>query len=127
DLAEGMIKKGHSVYNKLEELPFPSIAVIDGVCLGGGLELALACTYRVVGDSSKTTLGLPETNLGIFPGWGGTQRLPRLVGLMEGLKMVLTGRPVDAKKAFKIHLADAIFPAEFMKEKTDAFVEEILT
>ncbi|ADI38626.1 Fatty acid oxidation complex subunit alpha [Waddlia chondrophila 2032/99] len=127
DLAEGMIKKGHSVYNKLEELPFPSIAVIDGVCLGGGLELALACTYRVVGDSSKTTLGLPETNLGIFPGWGGTQRLPRLVGLMEGLKMVLTGRPVDAKKAFKIHLADAIFPSEFMKEKTDAFVEEILT
>jgi len=127
DLAEGMIKKGHGVFNKLEDLPFPSIAVINGVCLGGGMELALACTYRVVGDHSKTTLGLPETNLGIFPGWGGTQRMPRLVGLMEGLKLVLTGRPVNAKKAFKIHLADAILPSEFIDEKTEEFVNEILT
>lgn len=127
DLAEKMIKKGHNVYNKLEDLPFPSIAVIDGVCLGGGLELALACTYRVVGDNSKTTLGLPETKLGIFPGWGGTQRLPRLVGLMEGLKMILAGSTVDAKKAFKINLADAIFASEFIKDRTNEFVSQILT
>lgn len=127
DLAQKMIEMGHAVFNKLEDLPFPSIAVVNGVCLGGGMELALACTYRVVGDHSKTTLGLPETNLGIFPGWGGTQRMPRLVGLMQGLTMVLTGRPVDAKKAFKTHLADAIFPSEFIDEKVDEFVAQILT
>lgn len=127
DLAKKMIEMGHGVFNKLEDLPFPSIAVINGVCLGGGMELALACTYRVVGDHSKTTLGLPETNLGIFPGWGGTQRLPRLVGLMQGLTMVLTGSPVDAKKAFKIHLADAILPSEFINEKADEFVQQVLT
>lgn len=127
DLAKKMIEMGHAVFNKLEDLPFPSVAVINGVCLGGGMELALACTYRVVGDHSKTTLGLPETNLGIFPGWGGTQRMPRLVGLMQGLTMVLTGRPVNAKKAFKTHLADAILPSEFINEKADEFVQQILT
>lgn len=126
-LAEGMIKVGHKVFNKLENLPFPSVAVINGVCLGGGMELALACTYRVVGDHAKTSLGLPETNLGIFPGWGGTQRLPRLVGLMEGLKMVLSGQPVNAKKAFKIHLADAIYSSEFIKDKFEGFLETILS
>jgi 3-hydroxyacyl-CoA dehydrogenase / enoyl-CoA hydratase / 3-hydroxybutyryl-CoA epimerase len=127
NLAEKMIQMGHDVFNKLEDLPFPSIAVINGVCLGGGLELALACTYRIVGDNSKTSLGLPETNLGIFPGWGGTQRLPRLVGLMQGLTMILTGSPVDAKKAFKIRLADAIVPSAFIETKTEEFVREVIT
>ncbi len=127
DLARQMIEKGHSVFNKLENLPFPSIAVINGVCLGGGMELALACTYRIVGDHSKTMLGLPETNLGIYPGWGGTQRLPRLVGLMQGLKMVLSGQRVDAKKAYKIHLADAIAASGFIESKIEQFVEKVLT
>ena len=126
DLAKQMIEMGHAVFSKLEDLPFPSIAVINGVCLGGGMELALACTYRVVGDHSKTTLGLPETNLGIFPGWGGTQRLPKIVGLMQGLTMVLTGQPVNAKKAYKIHLADEILPSAFINEKADEFVQKVL-
>ncbi len=127
DLAQGMIEMGHNVFNKLQVLPFPSIAVINGVCLGGGLELALSCTYRIVGDHPKTSLGLPETNLGIFPGWGGTQRLPKLVGLMEGLKMVLSGRPVNAKKAFRIHLADAIYSSEFINDKLEEFLQTILS
>lgn len=127
ELGKRAVTMGHSVFSKLENLPFPTIAVIDGACLGGGLELALACTYRVVGDGPKTSLGLPETTLGLFPGWGGTQRLPRLVGLTEGLKMILTGKAVNAKKAWKIKLADAILPSEFLEEKVSEFVKECLS
>lgn len=83
--AGDLIKGGHRTFNKLSHLPFPTIAMINGVCLGGGMELALACTYRVVTDNPKTMLGLPEVTLGIMPGWGGTQRMPRLIGLTEGL------------------------------------------
>ena len=90
-----IINAGHRVFNKLQNLPFPTVALIDGACLGGGMELALACTYRVVSDSSKTQLGLPEVSLGIIPGWGGTQRITRLVGLVEGLPLVLGAKPVQ--------------------------------
>ncbi|SCA62754.1 Fatty acid oxidation complex subunit alpha [Chlamydiales bacterium SCGC AG-110-M15] len=116
-----VINEGQGVFNRLEALPFPTIAVIDGTCLGGGMELALACTHRVVSDNPKTQLGLPEVSLGVIPGWGGTQRLPRLVGLQEGLKMVLSGRPIPAKKAWKIKLADAIFHHAFIDEKAHEF------
>jgi 3-hydroxyacyl-CoA dehydrogenase/enoyl-CoA hydratase/3-hydroxybutyryl-CoA epimerase len=122
-----LIKKGHEVFDKLEALPFPTIAVINGACMGGGLEMALACKYRVVTDNPKTQLSLPEVNVGIFPGWGGTQRLPRLVGLQEGLTMVVSGKPVDGMKAWKIKLADAIVPTEFQQEKVEQFVQECLT
>lgn len=123
-LIEKIIKRGHTVFDALASLPFPTIAVIDGVCLGGGTEFALACKYRVVTDNPKTQIGLPEVTLGIYPGWGGTQRLPRLVGLEEALNMILTGKSVDAKKAFKIKLADAILPAEFLEESLPKFIEE---
>lgn len=126
-IAETIIKTGHRVFAKWEKLPFPTIAVINGTCLGGGLEFALSCTYRVVSDHPKTVLGLPEVTLGIFPGWGGTQRLPRLVGLSEGLSIILTGKTIPAQKAVKIHLADAIYPWEFLSPKTDEFVKWILT
>lgn len=124
-LAEKLISLGHKVFNKLSKLSFPTIAVIHGVCLGGGLELALACTYRIVSDHPKTLLGLPEVSLGIFPGWGGTQRLPRLVGLRQGTEMILTSKPVPAFKAWKMHLADAIFAWEFLDEKILEFAKEI--
>ncbi|MGA8164013.1 MAG: 3-hydroxyacyl-CoA dehydrogenase NAD-binding domain-containing protein [Waddliaceae bacterium] len=127
DLTQEMLNKGHRVFRQLQHLPFPTIAVIHGACLGGGLELALACTYRIVSDHPKTILGLPETTLGIFPGWGGTQRLPKLVGLKEGLSMILSGKPVNAKKAWRIQLADAIIPWEFIEEKTEAFAQQCLT
>ncbi|NGX43071.1 MAG: Fatty acid oxidation complex subunit alpha [Chlamydiae bacterium] len=127
DRAREMLGKGHQVFSKLEKLPFPTIAVINGVCLGGGLELALACTYRIVADHPRTSLGLPETSLGIFPGWGGTQRLPKLIGLTEGLKIILTGKPVKAMNAWKIKLADAIVPWEFQEQKVEEFVRMCLT
>lgn len=125
--AENLIITGHRVFSKLQNLPFPTIAVIHGSCVGGGLECALSCTYRVVTDHPKTKLGLPEVSIGLFPGWGGTQRLPRLIGFQEGLLMVLSGSSVSAQRAWKIHLADAVVAPEFIETQTDAFVQEILT
>lgn len=116
------IENVHNVLNKLLKLPFPTIASIDGLCLGEGLELALFCSYRVVTDNSKTLLGFPEATLGMVPLWGGTQRLPKLIGLRESLKMLLLGKTIQAKKAWEIGLVDAIFPREFKKEKIKDFI-----
>lgn len=121
-----IISTGHRVFNKLENLPFPTVALIKGACLGGGTEFALACTYRVVADSPKTAIGLPEVTLGIIPGWGGTQRMPRLVGLMEGLPLILGGKSVKASKAAKIKLADAIYAPAFFDEGVRQFVKQCL-
>lgn len=115
DAAE-FAKEGQRIFNKMAGLPFPVVAAIHGACLGGGLELALACTHRVVSDSPKTFLGLPETQLGIIPGFGGTQRLPRLVGLIGALKMITTGGRVFSKKAVRIALADAMVTKEHMMD-----------
>lgn len=125
--AATIIQSGHRVFNKLQKLPFPTLAVIHGSCLGGGLECALSCTYRLVSDHPKTVLGLPETSLGIIPGWGGTQRLPRLVGLADGLDMILSGKMIPALKAWKLKLADAIVPWEFLEAKTEEFVQSLLS
>lgn len=126
-IARDIIRKGHQVFKKLQDMPFPTVAVIDGTCLGGGLECALACTYRVVTDHPKTQVGLPEVTLGIFPGWGGTQRLPRLIGLSSGLDMILTGKSLPAFKAYQARVADAIIPYEFQEEKIKDFIASILT
>lgn len=125
--AKEMIETGHRVFNKIAALPFPTIALIHGVCVGGGLEFALACTYRIATDHSKTQMGLPEVTLGIIPGWGGTQRVPRLVGLMEGLNLILTGKSVNGKKAFKIHLVDALVAWEFKEDKLNEFIDFCLS
>jgi len=105
---EELSRRGQAVMNKLEALPFPTVAAVHGACMGGGLELALACSRRVVSNDAKTALGLPEVKIGIIPGFGGTQRLPRLVGLTNSLEMILTGKSVNAKKAKKIGLADEV-------------------
>lgn len=118
---------GHRVFQKLESLPFPTIAAVDGACLGGGLECALACTYRLATDDVKTSLGLPEVNLGIIPGWGGTARLPRLIGYEQSLKMILAGKALPAKKALKIKLVDRVCAREFLPEESRKFAEECLT
>ena len=86
------VKRGQDILNKIANLKIPSIAVINGSCLGGGLELALACSYRVAIINKKTILGLPEVNLGIIPGFGGTQRLPKLIGLKNSLNLILSGK-----------------------------------
>ncbi len=105
---ERLARRGQAVFRKLEALPFPTVAAIHGPCMGGGIELALACSYRVISNDQKTALALPEVKLGIMPGFGGTQRLPRLVGLTNALDMILTGKSVYAKKAKKVGLADEV-------------------
>lgn len=120
------VSRGQNILNRLSELKIPTIAIINGACLGGGLELALACGYRVAVVNKKTILGLPEVNLGIIPGFGGTQRLPKLVGLKESLKMILSGKPVDVKKAAQIGLVDEVVREEFLEEKLSNFVTEII-
>ena len=120
--AESKARFGQAVFSKLAALPFPSFAIIDGACVGGGLECALACTYRLVTDSPKTKLGLPEVSLGIIPGWGGTQRLPRLVGLPNALDLILSGRSIDGKKAVKMGLADNLVAREFLDASVSKFI-----
>ena len=97
---------GQSVFTRISRLPMMTIAAIDGVCLGGGTELSLACNYRIGSDRKETKIGLPEVQLGILPGFGGTTRLPRLIGLSAALQIMLTGKPVDSRKAVKIGLLD---------------------
>ena len=97
-----------SIFRKLAALPFPSVAAINGTCLGGGLELSLNCTSRIITDHPQTALGLPEVQLGLLPGGTGSQLLPRLVGVRAALDMMLTGRKVFGRKALRIGLADAI-------------------
>ncbi len=112
--AEALARELQGVYGRLEALGKPVVAAIHGACLGGGLELALACSYRVASDDPKTALGNPEVQLGLIPGAGGTQRLPRLVGLEAGLDLVLTGKSVKARKARKLGLVDETPPKELL-------------
>lgn len=103
---------GQKVFSALERLPCPTVAAIDGFCMGGGTELALACSHRVATDSGSTRIGLPEIKLGLHPGWGGTVRLPKLVGAPAAMDMILTGRGLKAKHARKIGLLDRVVTPE---------------
>jgi len=108
--ALALIRRGQEVLARIEALPVPTIALIHGFCLGGGMELALACRYRIASDDQTTRLGLPEIKLGIHPGFGGTVRLTRLVGPLGGLELMLTGRTLAARQAGKIGLVDFVVP-----------------
>jgi enoyl-CoA hydratase len=101
---------GQAVFAKLDTLPMPSIAVINGFAFGGGLELALACTFRLAARTAR--MGLPEIKLGLVPGYGGTQRLPRVVGEARALEMILTGRAVDAVEAERIGLVSRLIDGD---------------
>ena len=113
---------GQSVLAKLDRLPMPSIALINGYAFGGGLELALACTFRLAAPTAK--LGLPEIKLGLIPGYGGTQRLPRLIGEARATEMILTGRTVDADEAERIGLVNRIVDGDLI-EAGMAFAREM--
>lgn len=113
---------GQAIYHDLETLDIPTVAAIHGACAGGGLELSLACRYRVASDHPRTRMGLPEVQLGILPAWGGTTRLPRLIGLQAALDMLLTGRLVDSRKARRSGLVDAVLPSEFFLEAASDFL-----
>ena len=110
DEATDLLRKGQKVFEQLEKLQMTTVAMIDGFCLGGGLELSLACRYRVAEDGAKTRLGLPEVKLGIHPGWGGTVRLPRLIGAPLALDLILNGRLVSGRAAAKLGIVDAAVP-----------------
>ncbi|UNK43833.1 3-hydroxyacyl-CoA dehydrogenase NAD-binding domain-containing protein [Luteimonas sp. S4-F44] len=102
------IRRGQSTFQRLAELPCPTVAAIHGFCMGGGTEIALACDYRVASNDPSTKIGLPEVKLGIYPGWGGSVRLPRLVGAPAAFDMMLTGRALPAKAARGIGLVDKV-------------------
>ncbi|MGE5097039.1 MAG: 3-hydroxyacyl-CoA dehydrogenase NAD-binding domain-containing protein [Betaproteobacteria bacterium] len=110
DEAWSFITLGNEVFDEVAALPFPTVALIHGFCMGGGTELALACRYRVADDGPKTRIGLPEVMIGIVPGWGGAKRLPKLIGAAPALDLMLTGRSVDARRAKKLGLVDAVTP-----------------
>jgi enoyl-CoA hydratase len=104
---------GQAIFSRLDALPIPSIALICGYAFGGGLELALACTFRLAVESAR--LGLPEIKLGLIPGYGGTQRQPRLIGEARGLEIILTGRTVEAEEAERIGLVNRIVKGDLIE------------
>ena len=115
---------GQKILNALEGLSIPSVALINGACLGGGLELALACDYRIASFNGSVKLGLPEVKLGVIPGFGGTKRLPRLVGLRKGLEMILSGDAVSAQEALKIGLVDGLASQSRLFEEGIGFLRQ---
>ena len=117
--ATSLSRQGQMVFNQLETFPKPIVAAIDGACLGGGLELAMACHARVCSDNPKTVLGLPEVQLGLLPGSGGTQRLPKLVGIQKALDMMLTGKQLRANQALTSGLVDDVVPNSILIETAE--------
>lgn len=109
-----LTQQGQRVFNKLAALKIPTLSIISGFCMGGGTELALACKYRIAEDDAKTRIGFPEVKLGLQPGWGGTIRLPLLIGVLKAMKMILTGNAVDAVTAAKLGVVDAAVPARHL-------------
>jgi len=111
------MEKGQVVFSQIEKYPKPVIAAINGFALGGGCELSMACHFRIIADSEKVFMGQPEINLGIIPGWGGTQRLPRLVGKTKALEMLLLATRVGAAEALSIGLVTKVSkPEELMND-----------
>lgn len=114
------IFRGQQVFQKLAELPCPTVAAIDGFCMGGGTEISLACRYRVASNDPRTRIGLPEVKLGIFPGWGGSVRLPRLIGAPEAMGLMLTGRTLSASAARALGVVDKVVePAMLLDAAVD--------
>src|SRR5688572_25318005 len=114
------LEEGQRILMRLEKLPVTTVAAINGDALGGGLEVALACAYRVAADDPSVKIGLPETTLGLVPGWGGTVRLPRLIGLGAALPMMTSGKPVSPKEAVQVGLVDAVAPRESLLDEARA-------
>lgn len=112
--ARALVQRSWDLFNRIEALPFPTLALIRGHCMGGGLELALACRYRVAVDEPGTRMALPEVMLGIVPGWGGMLRLPRLIGPAAAMDMMLTGKQIDAKRGKRMGLVDDTVPPRVM-------------
>lgn len=119
-----VLNQAHEIFNAIEDLPMVTIAAINGACLGGGCELVLTCDYRICSDAKDTKIGLPETKLGIIPGFGGCVRLPRVVGVEAALDIILQGKTVDGRRAEKMGLVDACVPAEQLEARAMKFAKE---
>ncbi|MCP5079546.1 MAG: fatty-acid oxidation protein subunit alpha, partial [Psychromonas sp.] len=117
---------GQRILHQIALLPFPSLAVINGACVGGGCELALACSYRIISDDKKAVIGLPEVSLGIIPGFGGCVRLPKLIGLQAALQLILTAKVIPAKKALRLKLVDAIYNHALSRDFIDNFIKQLI-
>src|SRR5437868_5710683 len=115
DLRE-FIELGQCVFNRIASLKIPTVAAIHGACVGGGYEVCLACDYRIASPEKTTKIGLPETQLGILPAWGGSTRLPRLIGLPKALDIILAGKTVAARQALKYGMVDELAPREYLLE-----------
>ncbi len=120
-----LLISAHNIFNAWEDLPMPTIAAIDGACLGGGCEWALAFDYRIATLDKSTRIGLPEVKLGIFPGFGGCIRLPRMIGIQAALDIILAGKSVVAKKAAKLGLVDEAVPKEILDQRVELFIKDI--
>ncbi len=121
--AQVMIETGQAVFNKIEQAPKPIIAAINGFCLGGGLEMAMACHIRIAGDRAR--LGQPEINLGIIPGWGGTQRLPRLVSKGKAIEIILTGDQITAQEAKALGLINIVVPGDAVMRQATGLARKL--
>jgi enoyl-CoA hydratase len=115
---------GSDVFKRFETSPKPTVAAVNGFCLGGGCEIAMACHMRIASEAAK--FGQPETKLGLLPGYGGTQRLPRLVGKGRALQLLMTSEIIDAQEAYRIGLANKVVPAEQLIETTRAMLKTIM-
>ena len=119
-----LLETGQDVFNRLAALPFPTVALIHGFCLGGGTELALACRYRVSRDDPGTRLGLPEVRLGIHPGWGGSARMVPLIGGLKAMDLILSGRSVDGRTGKRMGLVDSVVPERHLRAAARKLVLE---
>src|SRR6266850_2474277 len=125
--AESLVRDGQKLVNRLGEIGKPVVAAIHGACLGGGLESALACMYRVATEHPKTTLGLPEVQLGIIPAAGGCQRLPRLIGLRAALDIILAGKTVPSSRAFRLGIVDELVHPAILDQVAEAAARRLAT
>ncbi|BBO92348.1 enoyl-CoA hydratase-related protein [Desulfosarcina ovata] len=122
---EAISNIGRDLWQQIDRFPKPTIAAINGYALGGGLELALACHFRLLADNPKLKLGLTELNLGIIPGWGGTQRLPWLVGRAKALEMILFSQTLDGREAFDCGLVDRLVPPDRLLDDAMAMAQRL--
>lgn len=116
--------KGHDLMGKIESMPKPTIAAINGFCLGGGLEFASACDFRIAAEHAE--LGQPEIRLGLIPGWGGTQRLAKLVGLAKAKEFIMVGDRVPAQEALRLGLVHKVVPTQKFKEEVKSFAKKLV-
>jgi 3-hydroxyacyl-CoA dehydrogenase / enoyl-CoA hydratase / 3-hydroxybutyryl-CoA epimerase / enoyl-CoA isomerase len=126
DQVAGLLTSGHQLFNRISHLPFPMVALIDGACMGGGTELALTMDERLVSKAPHTKIGLPEVGLGLLPGWGGTQRLPRLIGINAGIEMVCSSEIISAQKAVALGFAFDAVPSESLLDEGRRLIEYLI-